>query len=193
MADIPAFCYNCGNIFPSGFALSGSAKSWNYGCQSQCPRCGNMAVIADGSYEAAGDALKVIDGSEFTHAVVAAFNDLLHQARAGKLDGEQLEKAASKLDPKLGEAIATARSSGATLPVVALLLMATLHSCQLKIDAKVDLNRALDQVIGLVDRPKDNVQRAANEQKAGDARHAGKDTKTKSEEILHGGMTPKQR
>jgi hypothetical protein len=69
---------------------------------------------------------------------------------AGEISPDELQKQASKLDPKLGEAVGKMRAGGSTTLAAALIItLAVIHSC--KLDAKLNLNRVVDQVIEVLD------------------------------------------
>jgi hypothetical protein len=107
-----------------------------------------MAEIVDGVFEATMGVVKLIDGPQVTRDLMKKFADLVAQAQRQQITPDDLEREATKLDPKLGEAVAKARASGVSFWAGLLLLaLATLNSC--KLDAKLDLNRAFDQLINM--------------------------------------------
>ncbi len=60
---LPAICDNCGAVFPSGVAVSGTV----IGCKSgPCPACGGMGSIPNGTYQIAGNVIRLLAGSQKT-------------------------------------------------------------------------------------------------------------------------------
>lgn len=55
MPNLPAVCDNCGNVFPSGYELNNSIGVGFRGNKQICPRCGGLAEIQDGIYDAIGN------------------------------------------------------------------------------------------------------------------------------------------
>ena len=67
MPRVPAFCDNCGSVFPSGFSVSGEATLTTVGGKSgPCPICGSMGSVPDGVFRAAGDVIRLLAGSQKT-------------------------------------------------------------------------------------------------------------------------------
>jgi hypothetical protein len=149
MARLPAYCQSCGCLFQSSYGIgrSGPVKNITFrGNLDQCPNCRQPARVLDGVFEAVGDVVRLIDGPQLTRDILEKFGALVAQAQRQQITPDDLEREATKLDPKLGEAVAKARASGVSFWTgILLLALAALHSCQL--DAKLDLNRAFDQLI----------------------------------------------
>jgi hypothetical protein len=56
--DVPAECGHCGLSFPSGIRVGPGVRL--FGNRSQCPRCGAMASVHDGVWDARDQAYSVI-------------------------------------------------------------------------------------------------------------------------------------
>jgi hypothetical protein len=147
MGNLVAHCGNCGCLFLSPYRIRNSTRSGTKkGNTAGCPNCGHRAAVVEGVFDAVGDVLTLIDGPQLTRDLMKKFADLVAQAQRQQITPDDLEREATKLDPKLGEAVAKARASGVSFWAGLLLLaLATLHSC--KLDAKLDLNRAFDQAL----------------------------------------------
>lgn len=63
MPPVLAVCHRCGYAFPSGIVIENSTNIQMVGNQSQCPRCGAMASVPDGRYDAIGDTIRIIAAS----------------------------------------------------------------------------------------------------------------------------------
>src|SRR5680860_83710 len=52
MPSIMCHCSSCGKRFPSGIGIAPGASATLYGNISQCPRCGSMEQVPDGTFRA---------------------------------------------------------------------------------------------------------------------------------------------
>ena len=152
MSHLVAHCSHCGCLFQSRrVVISGSGTITNItfkDVREECPNCRQTAQVVDGVFDYVGEVVKLIDGPQLTRDLLKRFADLVAQAQRQQITVDDLEREATKLDPKLGEAVAKARASGVSFWTgILLLALAALHSC--KLDAKLDLNTAFDQVINM--------------------------------------------
>lgn len=78
MTSLPAICDNCGCIFASGFGGSGTF----IGCKSgPCPSCGGFGSVPDGTYEVAGDVIRLLIGSHQSYQQLRAVANAVEMAR----------------------------------------------------------------------------------------------------------------
>jgi hypothetical protein len=175
MATVVAYCTNCGTIFPSQipmiFGLR-NVKNLNLrGNYEECPNCHHMARTVDGVFEILQGVARLLQGPQITTEILAQFEKLVQKARVGEITPDELEREAARLDPELGRAVTQARTSGLSfLTAILLISIAAIHSC--KLDAKIDLNKAIDQAITIAEiiiptksMPADNRERAGDEKK----------------------------
>jgi hypothetical protein len=91
---LPAFCPNCGLIFesrPLGIAPGASVENLVMeGNREQCPRCGHMAELPDGTFNIVDDTLTVLEATPLTRARLAQLADLMDRARTGAIAEEDL-------------------------------------------------------------------------------------------------------
>jgi predicted RNA-binding Zn-ribbon protein involved in translation (DUF1610 family) len=150
MPAIPAYCTHCGAIIAADRILGvGSGATVRVTFRNStvtCPNCGKAAQIVDGAYEATSETVRLLAGSDLSQAVFQKFVALLERAQKSELSPSELQHEAAKLDPKLGEAVAKITAGGKLkMAAVLAITLAVIHSCHL--DAKLDINRAVDQVI----------------------------------------------
>lgn len=82
MPRVPAFCNNCGSVFPSGFSVSDEGTLTVVGCKSgPCPRCESMGSVPDGVFRAAGDIIRLLAGPQKTIEQLQALASIISEAR----------------------------------------------------------------------------------------------------------------
>ena len=124
------------------------------GNRETCPRCNALAITAEGVFSSVDNTLKLISGPDVTVQLLSKFADLLQKARADNIPGDELEKKADALDERLGDVVRSAKRQPSLMWTILLVVVLVLHACEFKIEAKVDLNNLLDQVMS---RSKDRV------------------------------------
>ncbi|PEW04514.1 hypothetical protein CN425_05115 [Bacillus cereus] len=101
MNQVPAFCDNCGNIFPSGIAFENSIGITMIGNKSQCPRCGYMARVPDGVFNFYNNAIEVLQASESTIKDLQKFYSIIQTANKAEATPQEVEQEIEKEVPKL--------------------------------------------------------------------------------------------
>lgn len=82
MPQLPAFCDNCGAVFPSGFAISGGGSATFIGNKSgPCPSCGGMGSVPDGVFSAAGNVIRLFAGPQKTIEQLQRLASVISEAR----------------------------------------------------------------------------------------------------------------
>jgi hypothetical protein len=87
---IPAFCSNCGLIFPALALAPDAADITVRDFQVQCGRCGAMAELPDGTFNVVDDVIEVLEGSALTRERLARLGALMDQARNGAINYDEL-------------------------------------------------------------------------------------------------------
>lgn len=142
-------CVHCGAIFRSrmfNFEGGNFTHVVLAGNTENCPRCGARAQAMDGDFSILGDTIRVLAGSNFTRESYRRFHDLVESSKKGEIDDQELQAAATAIDPKLGQAIALV--SSAKLPMLLVLLVMYLSHCSQNWEVKLDVNQFLDQIQG---------------------------------------------
>jgi hypothetical protein len=83
-------------------ALEGTARNITLeGNREQCPRCGELAELPDGTFNVVGETIEVLSASRLTRARLLRLADILGQARAGDLAPEAAAEAIASEAPAL--------------------------------------------------------------------------------------------
>jgi|SRR5690625_3825784 len=98
MTNIPAFCDNCGNVFPSGLVIQNVLNITLQNNKSQCPKCHQMASVPDGIFNFYSDAIEILEASEQTVYELQKFFRILQQATENETN---LQNKIKKEVPKL--------------------------------------------------------------------------------------------
>jgi hypothetical protein len=101
MPAVPAVCGNCGLVFDSPFFLQNAINITFVGNTVTCPRCGFLADVVDGVYEALGDTLKVLITTEGSTAKLDALLRALHLAQKQNASPEHVKQTITQLAPEL--------------------------------------------------------------------------------------------
>ncbi|MGG0176442.1 SEC-C metal-binding domain-containing protein [Gottfriedia acidiceleris] len=101
MNQVPAFCDNCGNIFPSGIAFENSMGITMIGNKSQCPKCGFMARIPDGVFNFYNNAIEVLQATETTIKDLQKFFTIIQTANKEESTSQEVKQEIENEVPKL--------------------------------------------------------------------------------------------
>ena len=106
MSSIPAFCQNCGAVFPSGFHFENVEQLTLSGNKSgPCPVCGEMGEIPDGVFTVTEDTIELISGPERTVEQLRRLAEVLRKAQGEGSDKEEIQREVSKIDPELSKLV----------------------------------------------------------------------------------------
>lgn len=147
MSGLPAKCRNssCGYLFDTYRVIGGvNANVRISGMGTNCPKCGSMADIGDGTYQVELDQLTLINGPTLTRQMIEQLTRIAKTAKAGVTDAEALLAEVAEVSPELA---AKLRSRGLPLFLIILTLVWLIKS--VTINVTVDLNRLIDQAIGI--------------------------------------------
>ncbi len=104
MANLPAFCNNCGLIFQSGYRLDGvQAEMIDSG--AMCPRCRGFAAIPNGVYDVRGEVIKLLSGPATSRERLKRYRDLLVQIAEESRSDQELEHNLRTRLPDIAEII----------------------------------------------------------------------------------------
>lgn len=146
MANPPAYCSNCGAIFPSPISILGGGRVTLVGNITNCPRCGGAANILDGVFGVTNGVLQLLSGPQITRDVLRAVTTLIERAVRKEITPQDLEKEVTAINPELGAAVSEITKSPWPLAVLTILMLA-LQQCNLNVDVNVDINSLWDQII----------------------------------------------
>ncbi|WP_308015736.1 SEC-C metal-binding domain-containing protein [Priestia aryabhattai] len=90
MSQVPAFCTECGLIFPSRqLSISNSRNITIENCTEECISCGSIAKVPDGVYNFIGETIELLSGPERT---VEELNRLAEILRVSKRNNSSYEQ-----------------------------------------------------------------------------------------------------
>lgn len=90
MPALSATCENCGNVFPSLFGAYHSTAAGFYGNSETCPRCGGIARVQEGTFDATGSKLflhqayEAIQEAGLSKDELSNLREILRNAQAQK-------------------------------------------------------------------------------------------------------------
>ena len=141
---IPAYCPNCGAVFPSR-SISGNFSNLTLrGNKESCPFCGEMADTAEGVFDIAGDFISIISAPHITKQMISDLSVAVKKAYKEKITQEKLAEEIGKIDPSFGNAIGKVR--GGYFIAALLIILAIIRSCS--VDVSIDANQLIDQLTG---------------------------------------------
>jgi hypothetical protein len=92
MAQIPAFCDDCGNIFISSNFIGGDVNVTLENVGISCPRCGSIAKVPNGVYQFIGDTIKILSAPYSSHLKLQKLADILQKVREKEVSAEEISK-----------------------------------------------------------------------------------------------------
>lgn len=187
---IMAHCEYCGALFRSRAfgGISGNITLTLTGNKETCPNCGQMANIADGVFDIAGDVIRVISAPDITKAMYQQFLDLTRKVRSEEINHGMFVEMADAIDPRLGKAARIFQKNKKAGILVLVLLWLYMN---VNFDIKMDVNKLYDQVFGnpeveyvLPDKPIDELERYLGGDDADAAKDRAKEQKPKLDPLL---------
>lgn len=102
MPYIPAFCDHCGLIFNSGFSFGGNVQNITMsGNKTQCPNCGEMAIIPDGLYNVVNNTIELLKGPEISAQRLKLLKLIITDLRNKELTNQELNNKLTEEIPEL--------------------------------------------------------------------------------------------
>lgn len=100
MPNLPAFCNTCGLAFLTDLNFENSFNISFSNVGVQCPRCGNMGHIPDGTYNFVGNVIEVL--TKLNHSV-SDLNRIIQALETAKVKQEGTEELLSIVKKELPE------------------------------------------------------------------------------------------
>jgi ribosomal protein S27AE len=139
---LPAFCPNCGAVFPSVIAIGGGSGVVRGNLQN-CPFCGAMAQIADATFRTtAGEVLAAIQAPGITRTMLIRFSAAAKQAYVEQKPPEALAREVEQIHPTFGTVVRKSADRGFYRALFWIIIAATQSTT-------FDLNRFIDQVMNM--------------------------------------------
>jgi len=143
MAGLPSKCTRCGLVFQTGVIEIGpnvSGISFQ-DCATNCPKCGGVANIADGTYSSTLDGLRLDAGPLKTIGIIKELNRLAEKAKAEHLSTEEVLAELADINPDLAKKL---KSIG-PWPVVGLVILLFWLVKSFSLELHVDVNWLIDE------------------------------------------------
>lgn len=112
MPALPAICETCGIVFASPYIIINSSGGSIKGAKCDCPRCGGMAHVQDGIYDAIGNRLFLRQAFDAINESNLSKDDLhkLEQVlRSSQSHEETTERVAASVESSIPSAASLAR------------------------------------------------------------------------------------
>jgi ssDNA-binding Zn-finger/Zn-ribbon topoisomerase 1 len=101
---LPAYCPNCGTIFPSHFRVRRSPfPNAFWGNKEQCPNCRSWAEVSERVFRFTNDAIEIISAPDFTREMLRFVEDIAKRAKSGDLSQTDAVEHVNTISPKLGQ------------------------------------------------------------------------------------------
>ena len=153
---LPAFCANCGHVFPAtGLAFEGDVSGVVVkGNRQSCPLCGELADIADTTVNIVDGVFQGFSTEEWTRERLLRVQEILRAARAGAVSDEDAVQAIRDEDPRLASVLARGRSQMGTALIALLLIVVAQALAELRDDSatKQDVQDAVNQAVAYCQR-----------------------------------------
>jgi hypothetical protein len=148
---LPAFCSNCGAVFPSVIAIGGGSGVFRGNAQ-RCRFCGGMAQIADATFQTtAGEVLAAIQAPGVTRAMLVRFSAAVKRAYVERTPPELLAEEVARINPIFAELIRRYGTTGLYLAVLLAIVLTVFGQCSTNVNlyanVSLDANRLVDQLM----------------------------------------------
>jgi hypothetical protein len=101
MPTLPVHCQNCGHVFDSGFHFENVRDIRLSDVQLQCPKCGRMARMPDGTYNVLGNTIQILTHSRRSANDLRGLADALKRARDNNASPEEIKRTIKERAPEL--------------------------------------------------------------------------------------------
>jgi hypothetical protein len=109
----PAYCASCNFLFPvTGLGVSDGSSISSVNNLANCPRCGRLVKVLDGTYAAVGDALNAVLSPDVSLEARAALMRLVVSVQEKRLGLDEAKRQAEQISPKLGKIFDISEWSG---------------------------------------------------------------------------------
>lgn len=104
MPDVLAICDTCGAFFPSGIVAENAFEITFAGnIVGQCPRCGGIGHIPEGTYNFTQDTIELLQGPQATISELERLAQILQEARERNASVEEVRETIQQETPNLSK------------------------------------------------------------------------------------------
>ncbi|MBS1028317.1 hypothetical protein [Gluconobacter albidus] len=141
MGRTAAKCRNCGNEFFSSIQISNSTGVTLAGNKETCPKCGHMADILDGQYDAIGDRLYLVRGPQESADVLKRLQALEEKQKAdpASLTVDDVVDALGDVSPEVKQAAKDFGTKNGASSLLTFFVWLLLHA-QISLSGHLDLS-----------------------------------------------------
>ena len=151
--QIPVECGRCGLLFPSqAFSMTFSIGMDLSGNREECPRCGAMAEVVSGIFDAVGPHLTVVQASPENISRVQRLKSLLEGAAKGEGSPSEVINEVSNVSHEVGELLQeTLRKRPKLFTTLCAALFLLISRCEVgvDVDVSIDVNELIEQMLDL--------------------------------------------
>jgi hypothetical protein len=145
---LPAFCPNCGSVFPFHGIRVGKGASAKIRIGSdvatKCPVCTfSRAKVSEGIYQANSTAIEVLSAPESNRGIIEEFRKLVERAAAGEISQKEALERARVISPKYASLI----EKHASLGVNGLLILLSLITAVLQYEGNKSSSDASEKIL----------------------------------------------
>jgi hypothetical protein len=158
---LPAKCTRCGHVFPSAIKMGDAARNNSVtNCRQNCPRCGGVAQVADGTFSVSGGALVLDHGPASSRAMMERLYGVARRAKEEDLTAREIIAEVAEINPGLAKKL---EKKG--LPAFVLLIFLFLFVRHFDVHVDVDLNKLIDQAYHIAQGqdPEQHLEQLAKE------------------------------
>ncbi len=98
--QIPAICNNCNSVIPSGIEVENCLNFTLEGGTTNCPFCGGIAHMMDGTFNIIGDTISVLKSGNVTKENLSLLLDILKKNKDAT-SSEKIKKEINETVPEL--------------------------------------------------------------------------------------------
>lgn len=150
MPSIPGYCARCDFVFDGtgGIHIENSVNVTLRAGKMTCPRCGRLANLASGTFNATSDTLELVAGPPLTAEILSRLRDIAERAKVGEITSRQAVMEASEIDPVAGRLFSEYLALGSQA-LFALLTLITLYLTHLSLEASLEATEVSKQSLEL--------------------------------------------
>jgi hypothetical protein len=143
---VPSKCLSCGLVFSSGAISISNCDQITLGSNFEnCPQCGGLARMVEGTFDALGQKLEVIQASSFDRQLIEQLNNILFRYQAGSLSEKEATDELLYAHPEASETLR--KIPKGKLTAFLILAIVALKQCSVNVEVSLDVNRLFDKII----------------------------------------------
>ena len=159
MPILPAFCDNCGTIFPSGFFIENSShvilSDNKYG---PCPKCKGMGSIPDGIFNFVSGIIEVLSAPQITVERLNRLENLIEELKSDPT--EDVIRKVKEEAPELREALKNTPTNNGHITAWLTLVLLAIQTVILGVSSYASKGPSETQIQNMIDTSLENAFKA---------------------------------